>query len=668
MNIFFKIFFSAALPLTVLEGCSGDTECARSSGKKEFHSVIRGYADHYQNEGLSREFIDALKKYPDIADEVWFFCDNGWNPTTDSVNAAKFSPVAEEIRSLGIDVSIQDISTGHPDGQLSFTGLDIRGYRAAVGFDGSVLNSQTCPRDSVFRKALSKRYRTYCSAVKPRCVMVDDDLRISWHMPTNEICFCDFCIGEFNSRYGYNYTREELWKDMCANREGLRKQWIDFSQEGLGEVGALIADAVREVSPESVMGYQNVNFHNVLLEGYDWNYIFNTFAENSESRTIVSRPGHGYYYDQVPADLLSKAYGIARQIARLDGTLNPLYISPEIEGYRHKMTGKSAGNICLETLLYLSMGADAMSYALIGENNEPMDWYSDAYFDALQRHHKLFHDYVNCCGTSVGVGIDEYISPNQVFRDEEEGEKPGSFRETAAGSVCSTLGTLGIPFTPESQGVTATLLSTDAVKGMDFVRGNELDSLRGGVVMDYPAFQKAVSCGLKLMECADKEDVAFKKYQSENGKRVAVLRGSFSLDINGAERFGLIRAFDWASEGRMAAVSQSRHLGVIVPRGRADEDGYLLDGVTYINTTVTDEKNVVLRLRGVPEGARLRWESVDGSKKLHIRRSPEGDAIVTIPYIKTWSAGFISVCPKTDKTLLLQDSPGGFARHRSNRR
>ncbi|MCQ2143904.1 MAG: hypothetical protein MJY56_07535 [Bacteroidales bacterium] len=623
------------ISLAALAGCAGDF--ASSEGSKEFHSIIRAYADQYKDTVLCEQFIEALEAHPSIADEVWFFCD-GWEPSEYEADVARFVAVAAKLRSLGIEVSIQDISTGHPDEQLAPGDRDIRGYRAAVTFDGSVLNSQSCPRDEDLRRDLAERYRIFCGAVKPRCVMVDDDLRISWHMPSNEICFCEECIAGFNSRYGYKYTRESLWRALCKNHKGLREQWISYSREGLSEIASIIADAVHEVSPESVIGFQNVNFHNVLLEGYDWNHIFGALA--GESGTTASRPGHGYYYDQVPADLLSKAYGISRQIARLDPSLNYLYISPEIEGYRHKMTGKSAATICLETLLYLSMGADAMSYALIGENNEPMEWYSASYFDALEADHKLFHKYVSRCGTSVGVGIDEYISPRHVFRDEEAGEEPGSFRETDAGGVCAVLGTLGVPFTPEGGLSTATLLSEEALKGMSPEEINELGS-KTGIVMDTPAFVRALSKGLTVCRC-EEETEGFKGYMTEGGKRVAVIDGEFSYDINGEERFELLGAFDWASEGRMAVVSRSRHLGVIVPRGTPAGDGFSLTGVTYVNTTVTDETDVVLCLRGVPEGACLRWETAEGSKRLRARREGS-DVTVTIPFVKAWSAGFISI-------------------------
>jgi len=630
--------FVLTVSLAALAGCAGDY----ASSEKEFHSIIRAYAEQYKDSELSQEFISALSKYPDIADEVWFFAQGEWDPSGCVADAAEFASVAAELRARGIEVSIQDITTGHPDEQICDSGIDVRGYRSAVCFDGSILNSQTCPRDTCLRRDLVERYRTFAGAVKPKCVMVDDDLRISWHMPSNEICFCDCCLQEFNIRYGHSYSREGLWKDLCANTEGLRKEWMDFSREGLAEIAGLVARAVHEVSPESIMGFQNVNFHNVLLEGYDWSYIFRSLAEGSCSTTVASRPGHGYYYDQVPADLLSKSYGIARQIARLDPSLEYLYISPEIEGYRHKMTGKSGANICLETLLYLSMGADAMSYALVGENNEPMDWYASSYFDALERHHNLFHKYVACCGTSVGVGIDEYISPNHVFRNEEVGEEPGSFRETDAGGVCSKLGTLGIPFTPESGHTTATLLSEDAIKGMNIT---ELNSLAGsnGIVMDSPAFERALSLGFSVKECNTSKGY-FKCYLSESGKRVAVIRGEFSYDINGEERFSLIEAFDWASEGRMAAVSKSRHLGVIVPRGETvgDNGDYILSGVTYVNTTVTDQKEVALELRGIPDGSRIYWETVDGSRRLRPERSVSG-VIVKIPFVKAWSAGFLSI-------------------------
>lgn len=627
------------LILTLGLAASALTSCGsrytRNLAEGEFRSVIRLWGPHHMNDTLKNRMLDAFRKYPGAVDEVWFCPEDSWPADYGQMeaNAARMAEVAEEVRALGIIPSIQDISLGHPDGMTCEGELNNLGFRPAVGNDGAAAANQTCPRDTAFQNAYTKRYAIYCAAVQPDNVMIDDDLRLTQHSPADQICFCDECMGQFNAQYGHSYSREALWNALESNVPGIRSEWVEFSQESLAQFARRIAEEVHKVAPDAHMGLQHVAFHKMKLEGRDWNKIFAAMQE-ATGNSIASRPGHGVYNDHMPREIIGKSYGISRQIARLD--TKPHIIFPEIEGYLHKATGKSPQGLATETLLHLSMGADAMSYSIIASAMEPMEWYADNYFKMLDRYHPLYCKYVSHNHGAVGAGIDDYVSLSIL-----ESDGPG-WKVSNSGSTSHILSPLGIPFTPEQKLCTATLLDALSIKAMSREEITELLSLRGAVI-DRSGWQVLVSRGLEdiLTPVTAPDGLGnVRCFKSSGGRNVAAIGGGFTSDITSAERLSLLRTFDWASEGRMAVIVETMAQCYTVPRA-LESDGSLRS-VVYCNASITDQENITLRLRGCPAGAKVFWESIKGSRRLKETREG-GDVLVTIPFIKAWDAGWLRI-------------------------
>lgn len=659
----------------------------------EYRSMIRLWSEHHRSDSLESQLVAAFRQYPQCCDEVWFY-DGDPEPLPLEENerrAAQMVKAAEDMRGLGIIPSLQTISIGHPDQTWTPNTINSDGYRAMTSVDGVHCDGQTCPRDSAFLADIAWRHAFYAERLHPECIYLDDDLRITSHFPAAELCYCDECLAEYNALNGSSFTREQLKAALEANVPGVRSSWIRFSQESLAMVARHISRAVHEVSPETHMGLQHVNFHFALMEGWDWNPIFDAMAEET-GLTPYSRPGHGNYNDHSPRTMIEKAYGISRQVARLRPDIS--IIAPEIEGYRHKATGKSPQGVTTETLFYLGMGATSMSYALICAANEPMSWYADNYFKALHCYHELYRGYITHNKGTKGSGIDSYISPNHVLRDVRPGEAPDAWKTTKAGNEIFALAPLGIPFTPESGCTSATVLDRDAAIGMS---DEELAQLldRTSVVMDDATYQEILGRGAdfglndaeapagligipygqkdpnakampdgasEVKEPKGLKGVRF--LRSAGGRNIAVLP-SFSADITSYERSDMMRIFDWASEGKMSVVLESMAQAVLVPRS-STEDGSL-KSVIFINATISDLPSATLRLRGVPAGARVSWEyavndagvgtrgwfgcgsgrGVGRGKTVHSVRLKvrwEGDdAIVTLPAVKAWDAGYVKI-------------------------
>lgn len=640
----------------------------------EFRSMIRLWSEHHLSDTLENQLVAALVKYPNSCDEVWFYDGDPKDMSMDEYErrALKMASAAQDMRGLGIIPSLQTITIGHPSHKSTLSPVNKDGYRAMTASDGVHCEGQTCPRDSAFLRDVAWRHAFYADRIHPECIYIDDDLRITSHFPAVELCYCDECLAQYNAESGHSFTREQLKAALDANLPGVRSSWIWFSQESLAMVAREISKAVHEVSPETHMGLQHVNFHPALMEGWDWNPIFDAMAQET-GLVPYSRPGHGYYNDHKPRTMIEKAYGISRQIARLRPDIT--MIAPEIEGHRHKATGKSPQSVTTETLLYLGMGATSMSYALICSALEPMDWYADTYLKALDSYHELYRGYVAHNKDTKGSGIDSYISPNHVLRDVRDGEPADAWKMTTAGDEIFALAPLGIPFTPESGCTSATVLDLEAAKGMS---DEEIRLLLNftGVVMDPATLAElesrdtdfslkeadepegligssrgqASAVGATEGESAPKGLQGARFLISEGGQHIAVLP-SFSADVTNAERLDILHIFDWASKGHMSVILESMAQAILVPRVSTIDGS--LRSVVFVNATISDLPGATLRLRGCPAGSRISWEwaenRADGrkGKSTHSTRLDvtwEGnDAIVTLPVVKAWDAGYVKI-------------------------
>ena len=155
---------------------------------------------------------------------------------------------------------------------------------------------------------------------------------------------------------------------------------------------------------------------------------------------------------------------MARQIRRLKPSVRE--IAAEVEGYRHRATGKSPHGLCVESMFYLAMGATQLSYAIICAASEPMQWYADNYFKSLSAWRPFYEQYVAFNrGTEPG-GIDPYIGPDHALRDTEAGEPSFAWSVAGSGDMIYDMATLGLPFCPDGNHSSALIMDASAVQGL----------------------------------------------------------------------------------------------------------------------------------------------------------------------------------------------------------
>ena len=608
--------------------------------KPPFKMIIRLWPDHHKVDSLSAQLIQALRQYPHFCDEVWLCAEIPMTLPLEEhlASAYKMAKLAKDMRKLGVVPSIQCITVGHPEDGSAKPDPNIH-WGTMVGPDGAKATTQSCPRQPGFLQQCEDALAIYAKAVQPNIVWLDDDLRITSHVPASAICYCDDCIRQFNELYGYSYNRVSLVDGLAHNQSSgeLRKNWIRFCQDGLACVASATARGVHNASPKSRMGLQHVGFHQFFLEGYDWNPIFNAF-ERETGLTPASRPGHGNYNDHAPRSMFEKGLQIARQIRRLNK--NIVEIAPEIEGYLHKSTGKSAHGVCIETMYYLSMGATQMSYALICSAQEPMQWYADHYFKHLQLWHEFAREYADFnWGTEPG-GINPYISPNMPYVNESPSAQPFAWATTTAGNEASSMVPLGIPFCPDGNYPVALMLDEASMSG---ITDEEMRNLlqTQNLILDASGWnalqQRGLTSDARRIYPRGLQNTPC--YELPMGHRITVV--SFSPDINGDERLLLLRAMDWASYHRLPAIIESRAQAALVPR--VDAEGNLRS-VAILNSSITPEDSYTLRLRpGRQNAKRFIWKK-NGEKDKRLKPQYVGnDVLLTVPALEGWNFGWIAI-------------------------
>ena len=605
-----------------------------------FKMIVRLWPAHHTDSLTSVQLLEALHKYPHFCDEVWF-CTNESHPYCDleshHSSARQMGIMADAMRDLGIIPSIQAITVGHPETAATPDEPCIQ-WGTMVGANGAVSRTQSCPRQPAFLKMIEEISAIYAHEVQPHGYWLDDDLRLTQHYPAAEICYCDDCIAAFNARYGYTFDRSALVEALGedSGKALLRSRWVRFCQEGLAMVAAAAARGVHSVSPDTHMGLQHVNFHRFLLEGYDWNPIFDAYRTET-GLSPLSRPGHGFYNDHAPRGMLEKGLDLARQIRRLDNDITE--IAPEIEGYFHKATGKSPGGVCAETMYYLSMGATQMSYALICSGQEPMQWYADNYFRALQDLHAFAERYAHFNeGTQPG-GVDPYISPNLYRRQQSPSSGALGWAYTTAGTQVYALAPLGIPFCPDGDWSSVLMLDADGTNGL-FTE--ELDSLLRcrSIVVDEASWEILEQRGLTAtFRNGQNLPKGTRGYTTSSGTRVAVV--SYDADINGSERNALLTAIDWASGNTLPALIETVTQAAIIPRIEANGS---LRSVGILNCAISNLNDVTLRLRpGDTDRHSYVWR-VNGKRDVRLRPHYENDdVILTIPELPAWQFGYVAV-------------------------
>ncbi len=354
-------------------------------------------------------FIEALleqiKLHPGSVDEIWFATDYGFPSIETHIKTAEtLVPYAEKFRALGVRVSLQlSNSIGHGQYMSSrdCSGLVYEGSNVEhmVGHDGTSADYCFCWNGPHMREYIGAELEAYCSRLKPFRVWVDDDLRPQNHSPVNMGCWCNDCIAKFNNRYGSSFTREELVEAVNKGDPIWRERHVQFLRDGLADFAAFLGKSVHKASPETMMGYQHGGVSGYT--GWGMEHIYDALRD-STGYIPASRPGGGAYDDYDANGFIGKQVDLEYQYYTM-----PDYVverRPEIESLPDVVFGKSIAGTCFETTHYLSGGANAMSYAIMMNDYEPMSWHGKM-LAAFAQHREYWKKLSETSTDTAGYGV-----------------------------------------------------------------------------------------------------------------------------------------------------------------------------------------------------------------------------------------------------------------------
>lgn len=354
-----------------------------------------------QNDHNNPEYIEELLDLLDETktfDEIWLATNYGLC-SMDEIRqeVPNMRRALEAIRRRGIIGSMQISRTvGHAPTLMKTQSTEgLRGveYNFCRRFDGSIATGRICYTGEGFRAYVREAMGEWGRA-GAEIAWVDDDVRL-WTFG-NAFCFCDTCIKKFNKKCKYNFTFESFREAFLAGDAELRERYHDFQVEELGEFARIIAEGIKESSPETVMGLQQGG--TLPLAAASQAACLGAFLDVTD-KAPTSRVGGGFYDDHNPEEMLKKALKSNFMVSRLPDFVKLRTV--EIENLPFVSYGKSTECSSIEAALYTAYGCNAASVTLMNQS-EPLSYHKKI-FESLSRYRPYLESAVEHNeGTYVG--------------------------------------------------------------------------------------------------------------------------------------------------------------------------------------------------------------------------------------------------------------------------
>ena len=637
--------------------------------------IVRLRAGHEVPE-VWEPLFEELKKSRAICDELWFATGIGF-PTLEEhrKKSGWMAQYASELRKVGIIPSLQIQATiGH--GDRTFADNSIAGLKwgTFVGCNGEVTRTCNCPAQPGFLEYMAEMSRIYAQW-HPGSVWIDDDLRLSGHTPAINTCgcYCDDCIAAFNAAEGTAYDRAGLVAACNADPE-LQQRWQKRAVGTLTKVVQVIVENFQKYSPETRFGFQHGN-------GAERGAILKAMAESAGTR-VGSRPGGGAYSDHVPYRIVDKAFLCSKQQFQQWGYELVSQICPEIENYPRTFCCKTAQGVCFETMLYLALGADSMTYFLMDPICETSKWYGENLLAPLAADAPCFRELIQSNAGTLpgGIGFPQKNLPLAEVEtlglpligvpqagysplascvmltaehiehlSDEEIRQELKRNAILDGKAALTL--VGRGLGAELEGIVPQRLAQTV---FDYCTE---DALCQGIegAKNFPFSEDRVhflipdGCDVRVLtryqnqarNCSYGEATVV--LNRKDGSRIALIGyAGFHTAFAASSRVMLInRIVDYISGNKLPVLALEAVQCLLVPRITADGS---VRTVTVLNTTISKHRPFRMMVRNVPENSGVEWH-VPGKKAVTPEVQRHGDDIVfPIPEIEPWNAGFVKIC------------------------
>lgn len=435
--------------------------------------------------------LDFFDAQPGVVDELAFFTSTTHPPLPLDVierRAERLGQILPAVRQHGMRAGINVLSTmGHHEENLR-NSLQTPWQRVRDP-QGRECRGAFCAAHPELIGYARKIY-TLMAQTNPDFIWVDDDVRLQGHGQAAFTCFCDRCVEQFSHDVKREFSRESLVAAFSAGafdeRLKLRRRWLERNRQVIDNLLRNIEEAVHAVKPGLPLGFMTGDR---FYEGYDFERWAKTLSGPGKA-PVRWRPGGGFYSDETPTGMVSKAHDIGRQVSAVPADV--VSIHSEVESFPYQRLRKSEQTTVSEAAAYMASGTTGSAFNVLTMQSDPLDEYVPlfrkiggcrAFYAALQ----------SSLGRSVALGIWPAWNHDLFSVVNADGAWP------AGGSMSLNepyvLGEIGIPLCYDSRGATATALSGAAVLAFD------QDALRrtfsGSVLMDVAAWQALKRLGLE---------------------------------------------------------------------------------------------------------------------------------------------------------------------------
>jgi hypothetical protein len=473
---------------------------------------------HWQDEEQLRALLRFFAQHPGKVDELAFFTAQTHPPLPlEEINrrAERLRAVLAEVREKGMHAGVNVLATlGHHEENLenSLAGT----WQRVMDPQGNICRGCFCPAQPQHIDYVRKLY-TAIAQTQPDFIWIDDDVRLQGHWPVSFACFCDLCMMRFSQQVGTRFTRETLVSAFDVGtldvKIGLRRAWLEHNRGVIDNLFRNIEEVVHEVNPSLALGFMTGDR---FYEGYAFERWARTLSGPGHA-PVRWRPGGGFYSDESPLGLVSKAHDLGRQVSALPPEVQ--IIESELENFPYQLLRKSVQTAAIEAAADMAAGTTATAFNVLSMYPEPLDEYAPL-FDRISQYRPFYARLQSRLGRSRAKGIwpawnrDLFVSVNP---DEEWLSKPKSFFAAAY-----VLGEIGIPLCYQPDGGAATALAGSSL--LAFSQADLRRIFAGGVLMDGDAWLAMKRLGLEKwtgvteMEGIDRDATEVLAHHPLNGK------------------------------------------------------------------------------------------------------------------------------------------------------
>ena len=441
----------------------------------------------WNNDRQFDALLALLRQHARVAEEITLFTSET-HPPLPLETVRRIVPVLRQrltqARDAGLKAGINVLSTiGHHNENLanSLSG----DYQRLTDMDGNTCSGAFCPNDPRVQEYVRELY-TLIAAAAPDHIWIDDDIRLSGHMPIRETCFCDNCLSIFAEECGHTFDRKELRYAFNSGDDAaklaLRRQWLQHNANTINRLLAVIEKAVHAVKPGMELGLMSGD---QLYTRYDFTGHAGVLAGEAGS-AVRWRPGGGFYDDGQLGGMIDKAHDIGRQISRMPGSV--INIQSEIENFPYQQLRKSRRTVVLETAAYIAAGCTGAAYNVLPFfATDRLEEY-DSLVAEIARHRDFYDLMVREGNRALPTGIhagwnrDTYISG-----DMNGGDWPRFNSWNLPGGYAKELWESGLPIAYNQENAVVSLLSGDLVMALsddELKHGLSVGSYMDGLALE----------------------------------------------------------------------------------------------------------------------------------------------------------------------------------------